>query len=268
MINLANKKLYAIYAAIILVVLIITGVIVNQISSAKAAKQAAVQKCTALLSLNNLKLNNVKSTLKYHPLTTPTSWNHYFNETRDANEPYETLVLAVKNYQENNNKPGFAVDLGAGTGRDTLYLLKNGWHVMAVDFAKKGLSILHKRVEDKYANNLQIRVDDITTMQYPDNIDLINASYTLPYIPPENFLKTWQAITQHLRSGGIFAGHFFGPKDDSAKSPTITIVTRDQLNCLLSDYKIIYLNEDESDETTVAGRKKHWDSWEVVAVKK
>ena len=30
-------------------------------------------------------------------------------------------------------KPDFAIDLGCGAGRDTIYLLHNGWKVLAID---------------------------------------------------------------------------------------------------------------------------------------
>lgn len=30
-------------------------------------------------------------------------------------------------------KPKNAVDLGCGAGRDTIYLIKNGWNVLAID---------------------------------------------------------------------------------------------------------------------------------------
>lgn len=30
-------------------------------------------------------------------------------------------------------KPDFAIDLGCGVGRDTIYLLHNGWKVLAID---------------------------------------------------------------------------------------------------------------------------------------
>ena len=39
----------------------------------------------------------------------------------------------VKKIINMNIKPKNAIDLGCGTGRDTIYLIKNGWKVVSID---------------------------------------------------------------------------------------------------------------------------------------
>ena len=39
----------------------------------------------------------------------------------------------VKKFIEMNIKPEKAIDLGCGAGRDTIYLIRNGWNVLSID---------------------------------------------------------------------------------------------------------------------------------------
>ena len=52
----------------------------------------------------------------------------YYENTADANPNY-----IVKKFIELKIEPGNAVELGCGAGRDTIYLIKNGWNVLAID---------------------------------------------------------------------------------------------------------------------------------------
>ena len=57
-----------------------------------------------------------------------TDWSEYY----DAVEPYparETVSVALGFWR---TEPGFAVDLGCGTGRDTIELLRRGWRGLGV----------------------------------------------------------------------------------------------------------------------------------------
>lgn len=52
----------------------------------------------------------------------------YYKNTTDAKPNY-----TIKKFIELKIKPGNAIELGCGAGRDTVCLIKNGWNVMAIN---------------------------------------------------------------------------------------------------------------------------------------
>lgn len=64
-------------------------------------------------------------------------WNKiYAEEDRVTSYPNRFLVDAVEGV-----KPGQALDIGMGQGRNTLFLARRGWNVTGVDIADKGIEI-------------------------------------------------------------------------------------------------------------------------------
>ncbi len=71
-----------------------------------------------------------------------TEWARYYDATGD--EPRETLLDALERF----TAPGVAVDLGCGTGRDTVELLRRGWKVVAVDSEEEAIRRLRTATGD------------------------------------------------------------------------------------------------------------------------
>lgn len=72
--------------------------------------------------------------------------------------------------------PGTAVDLGAGEGRNAVWLAQRGWTVTAVDFSQVGLDkALHLAAE----HDVTITVEraDATTWSPAGSVDLVVLSY-------------------------------------------------------------------------------------------
>lgn len=109
------------------------------------------------------------------PSSAPDDWIPYLEKTKDACEPRETLKIGL-GYLKKQNVIGLAVDLGAGTGRDTLYLLKNHWRVLAVDYSQQAIAILLSRVNKQKLAKPMVQIVDISQATLPKSIDLLNAS--------------------------------------------------------------------------------------------
>src|SRR5262245_12969872 len=123
-----------------------------------------------------------------------TNWENYYQNTLNISDPHETLLLAQKYFQREKRDSCTAADLGAGTGRDTLFLLQHGWHVLALDAEKLSIDIILNRVDSSYLSNLETMVVPFSEMTLPYGLDLINASYSLPFCKPKDFDQCWRMI--------------------------------------------------------------------------
>src|SRR5919206_4846074 len=83
-------------------------------------------------------------------------------------DPRETLVQAADAFAA----PSFAVDLGCGTGRDTLELLRRGWRVLAIDGHREAVDGVRDRAGDD--PRLETQVARYEEARWPE-CDLVNA---------------------------------------------------------------------------------------------
>jgi membrane dipeptidase len=177
----------------------------------------------------------------------------YFAAAGD--EPRPTLLDAVARF----DAPGFAVDLGAGTGRDTAELLRRGWRVLAIDSEADAVDRLRELAGDSV---LHARFENA---RWPE-CDLVNASYALPFCAPEAFPALWARIVASLRPGGRFSGQLFGDRDEWA-GDRITTQTRTEVDELLAPFAVEHFEEFEGQGQTAIGATKHWHLFHVVARK-
>ena len=65
-------------------------------------------------------------------------------ERREVAETWQPILTG-----QDALKPGRALDIGCGTGRDAVYLTKHGWRVTGVDFAEDALAKARRRAADE-----------------------------------------------------------------------------------------------------------------------
>jgi tellurite methyltransferase len=189
-------------------------------------------------------------------------WPKYY-EAVTGRPPRPTLLAALERFET----PGFAVDLGCGEGRDTVELLRRGWQVLAIDGNAEAFERMLARTDLQNIENLATLVAKFDHASWPET-DLINASFTLPFCPPDYFPELWQKIVKNLRPGGRFCGQLFGDRDDWAKIPTHTHHTREQAEKLLEPFEIELFNVEEEDGKTALQEPKHWHIFHIVAKKR
>ena len=175
--------------------------------------------------------------------------------------PRDTLLLALDKFAE----PGFAVDLGCGDGRDTVEMLRRGWHVLAIDSETEAIRRLQAREDLENRENLTTLCAPMEDAKW-ESADLVNSSFALPFVPPERFPLFWQRLIDSIREGGRFSGHLLGPNDDWAGTG-ITIVTRSALDAFFAAFEFERLDEEDADGTTGPGASKHWHIFHIVAKK-
>lgn len=188
-------------------------------------------------------------------------WASYYAKT-GARPPRETLLFALQQFGE--APPGVAVDLGCGNGRDTIVLLRRGWRVLAVDAEPAAIEGLSSRPDLPANARLETKVARFEDVELPP-ADLINSSFALPLCPPDKFRIMWDRIRAALRPGGRLSCQLYGPRDSWAGDPTITHLSRDEVEALLAGFEIEHFREEEDDSTTPRGTPKHWHIFHIVA---
>lgn len=116
-------------------------------------------------------------------------------------EPNAWIAQAVGGLE-----PGTAVDLGAGEGRNALWLASLGWGVTAVDFSSVGLATGASRAES-LGLDIEWVTADATTWIAPDQVDLVVVAYL--QLPADDLARALGNAIGYLVPGGTIAviGH-------------------------------------------------------------
>ena len=186
----------------------------------------------------------------------------YYDNTENEMPNY-----TVKKFIELNVEPGNAVELGCGAGRDTVYLIRNGWNVLAIDREDVETRIVSKLLVEELEQFefFKQRFEDIEL----ENSNLVVANFSLPFCNKNDFKKLWAKINHSILKDGYFVGNFLGDKDEwKIAKEKMTFLTKDQVMELFRDFEIVEFKEVEKDGLTGLGKMKHWHIFNVIAKKK
>lgn len=192
----------------------------------------------------------------------PMSWDDYYAKT-EGRPPRPTLLAALDRFDK-EGRSGYAIDLGCGSGRDSAEILRRGWELLAIDRELSGLKLLQEKAGP--GDKLQTCCNAIQKTCLPPAL-LINASFSLPLVPPEEFGPVWRKVTAAILPGGRFAGQLFGVKDSWNGEKNLTFHTASEVEALLRGFEVEMLEEEEEDSVTVRGEEKHWHIFHIVARK-
>lgn len=186
----------------------------------------------------------------------------YYDNTENEMPNY-----TVKKFIELNVEPGNAVELGCGAGRDTVYLIRNGWNVLAIDREDVETRIVSKLLVEELEQFefFKQRFEAIKL----ENSNLVVANFSLPFCNKNDFKKLWAKINHSVLKDGYFVGNFLGDKDEwKIAKEKMTFLTKDQVMELFRDFEIVEFKEVEKDGLTGLGKMKHWHIFNVIAKKK
>ena len=195
-------------------------------------------------------------------LTRKRDWKAYYNAVVNR-PPRKTILTALAAFK----KPGIAIDLGCGDGRDTVVMLRQNWTVLAIDKEPDAITRLLARPHIN-TQQLTTQIVSFEELQFSESVDLINASFSLPFCSPEAFPDLWYRITNALSTGGRFCGHLFGDRDSWCNREFINCFTRLQVETLLKPYAIELLEEEEHLGKTPLGEDRYWHIFHIVAKKR
>jgi len=161
---------------------------------------------------------------------------------------------------------GMAVELGCGSGVDTIKLVQCGWSVLAVDSTPDGFANIYSKLPVELSANVQCVQKSFEDLIIPE-ADLVYSAFSVPFCKPECFDEFWDRITGAIRPGGRFAGNLFGVKDEWNYMPDVTFITRERFDRLFKDFEIEHFREQFSEGPSVLVPTKLWHLFDVVARK-
>lgn len=193
-------------------------------------------------------------------------WSTYYEKTGHR-PPRQTLLRVLDAFDQEAPDPDrLAVDLGCGSGRDTIEILRRGWPVLAIDSAPEAMAKLLSRPDLPVGAEIETQIARYEDMRLPV-CSLVNAGFSLPLCPSTAFSGVWRKITNALRRGGRFSGQFYGDRDSWAGNPQMTHFTEKEAMTILEPFTVEYFEEEEDDSVTPRGTPKHWHIFHIVAKK-
>lgn len=188
------------------------------------------------------------------------SWDEYYERRKD-HPPSDSLVEAMQHVSNRS----LAVDLGAGSLRDTRFLLEKGFErVIAVD--QEPAVAQHASKLDNDRLEVQTTSFEKATFE-PASVDVVNAHFSLPFASREVIARTIENAHAALKPRGVFTGQLLGVRDTwNVDDDYRTFLTEEEARALFTDWELERFTEVENDEEREHGLK-HWHYYDIIAKK-
>lgn len=97
------------------------------------------------------------------------------------------LVQKVINMNKN---PKYPIDLGCGAGRNTIYLIKNGWKVLSID-KENTREIISAKLDNEELKKFNFKCQDFENIELEKN-NLLIANFSIPFCNKDYFNEFWK----------------------------------------------------------------------------
>ncbi|HHF7368491.1 TPA: class I SAM-dependent methyltransferase [Legionella bozemanae] len=199
-------------------------------------------------------------------------WSAYFLAHLDSKHHPLVEKACAKFSDENDaqqitNQSLKALDLGCGTGRDTVFLVDKGFNVTALDAEREAIEITRERTRHK-ANQITFIESQLEKMQLPEQYHLISSNLTLSFVLSKYFHGTWSEIVQHITFDGRFSGQFFGDQHEWANPVQSYFSYSQMLDLFRLMFEIEFLEVSLSQEETTTDGTRLWHQYDIIACKK
>ena len=164
---------------------------------------------------------------------------------QDTPHPFDKnpdfLVKEALRYLQSGN----VLDLGAGDGRNSIYLASHGFQTFAIDFSHTAIEKIEKAIEAKNLP-LHTEVADIRTWKFVKMYDLILATFVLHHLSRSEALILIQNMMTHTKTGGLNIIVAFTQEGDFYKKDPETknfYLHGDEFNTLYARWEILHYEE-------------------------
>ncbi len=129
----------------------------------------------------------------------------YYENTKDASQH-----PIVQKFIDMNVEPKKAIDLGCGAGRDTIYLIRNGWKVLSID-KENTKEIISSKLNNEEIKRFRFDIQNFEDIQL-EKTNLLVANFSIPFCNKERFSEFWNKITDSILKNRILCWEFFWSK--------------------------------------------------------
>jgi len=170
----------------------------------------------------------------------PDAWRVMFNNIyANGAQGFVTQPNALLMATIERRKPGHALDIGMGQGRNAVFLAMKGWDVTGFDLSDEGIAIARKNAERAGVTLTAVRETDEAFDYGSDKWDLIVFMY-------EPFPVTSAAYVERLRksmkAGGIVVIESFGATAGTPGIPA-TAIDPEQLLGAFKDFRLLHFED-------------------------
>ncbi len=123
------------------------------------------------------------------------------------NAPDENLVSY---YERNLIQPGKALDLGCGSGRNSIFLAKQGFEVVGYDISGVAIQWAKDRAEESKLN-IQFEHESVFDIVALEQFDFVYDSGCLHHLLPHRRIQYLEMIYRSLKPEGLFGIVCFRP---------------------------------------------------------
>lgn len=116
----------------------------------------------------------------------------------------------IKQFIKMESKIGNAIELGCGAGRDTIYLIKNNWNVLAID-REDTEEMISKKLSGEEIHKFRFQKQEFESIILEKN-NLLVANFSLPFCNKDNFNELWNKIIDSILPNRIFCRKLFWNK--------------------------------------------------------
>ena len=185
------------------------------------------------------------------------NWSNYQSKTYN-DDVCNLLVEFLDTYSVTD-----AIDLGCGSGNESVYMIKNGIKVLSVDRQLNEKYILDRLTDEEKQKTsfMECSFEDIVLPK----TDLVTGFFSSPFCSPEKLDILWKKIYDSIRENGFFVGQLFGDRDAWHNVDSINTFSIDRVKAYLKSYTLIKFEEVEYVRES---DNKKWHFYDIIAQKK
>ena len=102
----------------------------------------------------------------------------------------------IQKFISMNIKPENAIELGCGAGRDTVYLIRNGWNVFAID-KEDTEQIISNKLDDEELKRFKFERQNFENIKL-ERAKLLVANFSIPFCRKDCFNQFWSKIVDSI----------------------------------------------------------------------